>query len=220
MINKWKSLLLRKQKPRKRKRIKQVILRINGQDFLQILKQIVQNIIHSRYPYSIKSDNENYTVDMEFYNLPALYQYYCVPKIDKGAFLIANIIDWEKYNLLEGEANVFLGDTYIDKTLMDKKVSVKREKIKDFTSKQFIGNKKEETRTWETTVKNNKNQAINMIIIDQVPVSTIEEIEVDVQNTSGAKQNPETGEIKWEFEFKTNDKKEFELKYTVKNPKV
>lgn len=185
-------------------------------------------------PYTIKSDNKNYTVDMEFYDLPAFYQYYCVPKIDKDAFLIANIVDWEKYNLLEGEANVFFEDTYVGKTLMDvryasdtleislgrdKKVSVNREKIKDFTNKQFIGNKKEETRAWKTTVKNNKTQSINMIILDQVPVSTIEEIEVSVQNNSGAKQDSETGEIKWEFELKPNDKKDFELKYSVKYPK-
>ncbi len=185
-------------------------------------------------PYTIKSDNKNYTVDMEFYDLPAFYQYYCVPKVDKDAFLIANIVDWEKYNLLEGEANVFFEETYVGKTLMavryasdtlkislgrDKKVSVNREKIKDFTAKQFIGNKKEETRAWKTTVRNNKKEAINMIILDQVPVSTIEEIEVNVQNISGAKQTSETGEIKWEFELSPNDKKEFELKYSVKYPK-
>lgn len=185
-------------------------------------------------PYTVKSDNKNYTVDMQFYDLPAFYQYYCVPKIDKDAFLIANIVDWEKYNLLEGEANVFFEDTYVGKTLMDvryasdtleislgrdKKVSVNREKIKDFTNKQFIGNKKEETRAWKTTVKNNKTQSINMIILDQVPVSTIEEIEVFVQNNSGAKQDSETGEIKWEFELKPNDKKDFELRYSVKYPK-
>lgn len=186
-------------------------------------------------PYTVKSDNKNYTVDMEFYDLPAIYQYYCVPKIDKDAFLIASIIDWEKYNLLEGEANIFFENTYIGKTLIDvryttdtleislgrdKKVSVNREKNKDFTNKQFFGNKKEETRVWKTTVKNNKNQTINMIILDQVPVSTIEEIEVIVQNASGAKRNLETGEIKWEFKLKPNDNKEVELKYSVKYPKT
>jgi len=185
-------------------------------------------------PYTIKSDNKTYTVDMEIYDLPAMYQYYCVPKIDKDAFLIANIKDWEKYNLLEGEANIFFEDTYIGKTLLDvryatdtleislgrdKQVSVNREKIKDYTTKQFIGNKKEETRAWKTTVKNNKGQEINMIILDQIPVSTTEEIEVTVQNISGAKHNLETGEIKWEFLLKPGDKKEFELKYSVKYPK-
>ncbi len=185
-------------------------------------------------PYTIKSDNKNYSVDMEFYDLPAFYQYYCVPKIDRDAFLIANIVDWEKYNLLEGEANVFFEDTYVGKTLLDvryasdtleislgrdKKVSVNREKIKDYTNRQFIGNKKEETRAWKTTVKNNKSQEINMIVLDQVPVSTVEEIEVNVLNISGAKHNNETGEIKWEFKLKPADKKEFELRYSVKYPK-
>ena len=187
-----------------------------------------------RTPYTIKSDNKNYKVDMESYNLPAFFQYYCVPKIDKDAFLIANIVDWEKYNLLEGEANVFFEDTYVGKTLMDiryasdtleislgrdKNISVNREKIKDFTSKQFIGNKKEETRAWKTTVKNNKTKEINMTILDQVPVSTIEEIEVNVQDISGAKHDTETGEIKWEFKLSPGSEKKFDLKYSVKYPK-
>src|SRR5690606_429416 len=124
-----------------------------------------------------RSDNKSYTVDMESYELPASFQYYCVPKIDRDAFLIARIVDWEKYNLLEGEANVFFEDTYVGKSLLDvryasdtleismgrdKKVAVNREKLKDFTTKQFIGNKKEETRTWKTTVKNNKTRPISM----------------------------------------------------------
>ncbi len=214
-------------------------MKIRGTSSLAIPTEQVENQTTVNFeiktPYTIKSDNKNYTVDIEFYDLPAMYQYYCVPKIDKDAFLIAKIIDWEKYSLLEGEANVFFEETYIGKTLLDvryasdtleislgrdKKVSVNREKIKDFTTKQFIGNKKEETRTWKTTVKNNKNQEINMIVLDQVPVSTAEDIEVNVLNISGAKHDLETGEIKWEFTLKPSDKKELDLKYSIKYPKI
>lgn len=187
-----------------------------------------------RTPYTINSDNKNYSVDMAYYDLPAFYQYYCVPKVDKDAFLIANIVDWEKYNLLEGEANVFFEDTYVGKTLMDvrfasdtleislgrdKRVSVNRKKIMDYTDRQFIGSKKEETRAWKTTVKNNKQQAIKMIVLDQVPVSTREEIEVSIKDISGTKHNEKTGIIKWEFELEPDEKEEFELKYAVKYPK-
>lgn len=185
-------------------------------------------------PYTVKSDNKNYTVDMAVYELPAFYQYYSVPKIDKDAFLIANITDWEKYNLLEGEANVFFENTYVGKTLLDvryasdtmeislgrdKQVSVKREKTQDYTESQLLGSKKEEFRTWKTTVKNNKSQPVNMIILDQVPVSTMEEIEVIVRNISGAKHNTETGEIKWEFTLQPAGQNEFELNYSVRYPK-
>lgn len=185
-------------------------------------------------PYTVKSDNKNYSVDMTVYQLPASYQYYCIPKIDRDAFLIANIIEWEKYNLMEGEANIFFEETYVGKTLLDvrfasdtlqislgrdKNVSVTREKIKDYTTKQFIGTKKEETRAWKTTVKNNKNQMIDMIVLDQIPVSRLEEIEVDLQTSSGAKLNEENGELKWNFTLNPTDKKELELKYSVKYPK-
>jgi len=213
-------------------------MKIRGTSSLAIPTAQVENQTTVNFeiktPYTIKSDNKNYTVDIEFYDLPAIYQYYCVPKIDKDAFLIAKIVDWEKYSLLEGEANVFFEETYVGKTLLDvrrasdtleislgrdKKVSVNREKIKDFSTKQFIGNKKEETRMWKTTVKNNKNQEINMIVLDQVPVSTAEDIEVNVLNISGAKHDLETGELKWEFKLKPVDKKELDLKYSVKYPK-
>ena len=185
-------------------------------------------------PYTVKSDNKNYTIDMETYDLPATYKYYCVPKVDKDAFLIAYIVDWEKYNLLEGEANIFFEDTYVGKTLMDvrnatdtmnislgrdKSISVNRQKMKDYTTKQFLGSKKEETRAYNITVKNNKSQKIDMVLLDQIPVSTSEEIEVTAQKISGAQRNTETGEIKWEFSLEPSSKKDFELNYSVKYPK-
>ena len=153
-------------------------------------------------PYTIPSDGKNLTIDIDSYSLPADYQYFCTPKIDKDAYLIARIVDWEKYNLLEGEANVFFEDTYTGKTLLDvrymsdtltislgkdKGVSIKREIQKQFTTKQFLGSKKEETKTWLISVKNNKQQSINISFSDQIPVSTLEEIEVNPVNISNGK---------------------------------
>jgi Domain of unknown function (DUF4139)/N-terminal domain of unknown function (DUF4140) len=185
-------------------------------------------------PYTINSDNKNITVDIDHYSLNADYEYHCVPKVDKDAFLVANITDWEKYNLLEGEANIFFENTFVGKSILDvryisdtlsislgrdKNVIVKRDKIKDFTTRQFLGNKKEETRDWKISIRNNKKQAINMILFDQIPVSTLEEIEVSVDNISGASLNKDKGEIKWKFNLEQSGHKEFELKYKVKYPK-
>ncbi len=185
-------------------------------------------------PYSVYSDNKNYSVDMVVYQVPAFFQYYSVPKIEKEAYLIANITDWEKYNLLEGEANIFFEETFVGKSLLDvrfasdtlqlslgkdKNVIVNREKEKDFETRQFIGSKKEESKSWKTTVKNNKNQEINMVVFDQAPVSKLEEIEVNIQSVSGGKLNKDSGEVKWEFTLKPMEKKELDLKYSVKYPK-
>jgi len=185
-------------------------------------------------PYTINSDNKNLTVEMDKYDLPAEYEYYSAPKVDKDSFLLANIIDWEKYNLLEGEANIFFENTFVGKTILDvryvsdtlnislgrdKNVMVKRDKVQDFNKKQFFGNKKEDTRTWKIIVKNNKKQAINFVLLDQIPVSTLEEIEVIPENLSGGTLDKEKGEVKWKFTLKPADKNELELKYKVKYPK-
>jgi len=185
-------------------------------------------------PYSISSGNKSITVEVDRYNLPAEYEYYCAPKVDKDAFSIANIVNWEKYNLLEGEANIFFENTFVGKTILDilytsdtlrlslgrdKNVLINREKIKDSSKKQFLGTKKEDTRSWKLTVKNNKKQVVNFVLSDQIPVSTMEEIEVLPENLSGGILNKENGEIKWRFTLKPATKNELELKYKVKYSK-
>jgi hypothetical protein len=185
-------------------------------------------------PYTILSENKNTTVEMEHYSLPAEYEYYCVPKVNKDAFLLANISDWEQYNLLEGEANIFFENTFIGKTILDvryvsdtlnlslgrdKNISVQREKIKEYTTQKFLGSKTETTRDWKITVKNNKRQPISMLLFDQIPVSTMQEIDVIPEILSGGELDKDTGEVKWKFTLPATQKSEMELKYKVKYPK-
>ena len=186
-------------------------------------------------PYTVLSNNKKTSVDVASYDIDASYQYFAIPKLNEETYLKANITKWEQYNLLAGEAQVFFEDAYVGKTLLDirfvtdtlqislgrdKKVSVQREKMKEFTTKQFLGSKKEETLTWKTTVKNNKSKPIVITILDQVPISNMEDIKVEVLNTTNGKQNTENGEIKWEIEIPALSKKEFELKYSVEYPKI
>lgn len=184
--------------------------------------------------YSLKSDNKTQTVVMQEISTPASFHYFAIPKIDEDAFLKAYLTNWEKFNLLEGEANIFFEDTYIGKSILDvrfagdtlsislgrdKNVQIKRKKQKDFTDKQFIGNKKEETKAWSIAIKNNKNQAIHLTLLDQIPVPILDEIELQTQKLSGAKYNKETGELKWELQLTPLQSKQLEIKYSMKYPK-
>jgi hypothetical protein len=185
-------------------------------------------------PYSIASDNKNNVVAMTAYEVPASYEYYCVPKVDKDAFLLAHVTGWEEYKLLEGEANIFFEDTYIGKSVLDvrflkdtltvslgrdKGVLVSREKIKEMTSKKLLGTKKEETMAWRISVKNNKSQDIKMILYDQVPVPTLSEIELDVKETTRGRWNQENGEIRWEMELDAKANRDLVLRYSVRYPR-
>ena len=185
-------------------------------------------------PYTLLPDNKSVTVDIDTRQLDAVYEYYCVPKIDQDAFLTAYLVNWEQYNLLEGESNIFYENTFVGKTILDvrsmqdtlkislgrdKNVQVRREKVKDFTRKQLLGSKKEVTRAWQISVKNNKKQPIRLNLFDQVPVSTNSEIEVLVDELSGGIFNAENGEVKWTIQLEPFGKKEWQLRYTVRYPR-
>ena len=186
-------------------------------------------------PYSISSSNKNFSIPMKVFNISSKYQYYSFPRADQSAFLVAKVNDWEKYNLLEAEANIYFEDTFTGTTLIDtrvtqkeleislgidKNVTITRNKEKDFTTKQFIGNKKEESRIWNYSLKNNKNEPINIIVLDQIPISKSEQIKIELDNniTKGDLNN-KTGEIKWKLNLLQKEVKNLKLKYAVKHPK-
>jgi hypothetical protein len=185
-------------------------------------------------PYTVLSDNKSYSIDMIKHNLPASYKYYSVPKIEPAAYLTANLTNWEQYNLLEGEANLYFEDTFVGKTILDtraasdtlqislgrdKNISVQRKKIADYSSKKFIGTRKEELRQWQINIKNNKNERVSMEIFDQVPVATLDEINVEIEEKSKGTIDSETGEIKWEVTIDPRNTMDLTLKYLVKYPK-
>ena len=185
-------------------------------------------------PYTVKSNNQTFILDMANYELPVDYKYVSVPKIDKAAYLIADVVNWEQYNLLEGEANLFFEGTFVGKSVLDvrtasdtlqlslgrdRSIVIKREKKADFSSKKFVGTRKEERRHWEISIRNNKNQNVTLEVYDQIPVSTLDEIKVELTERSGGKFNPENGEVKWELSLTPAEQQVLQLEYLVKYPR-
>ncbi|MDR1919665.1 MAG: DUF4139 domain-containing protein, partial [Tannerellaceae bacterium] len=79
--------------------------------------------------------------------------------------------------------------------------------------------KTETTRAWKITVRNNKSQAISILLFDQIPVSTNQEIEVSAESLSDASLTTETGELKWKLTLPPSERKELNFSYKVKYPK-
>jgi uncharacterized protein (TIGR02231 family) len=187
-----------------------------------------------KIPYDIPSDNKQYTINIQDYKLPATYEYYCAPKLDREAFLLARITGWENYNLLSGEINLFFEGTYVGKSHLnvrntndtldlslgrDKGIVVTRVKIKDFTEEKTIGSNKRETRAWEITIRNNKKHALDLRIEDQLPVSMNKDIQVEPLDYSGGKYNKETGKIAWKIKMEPSAEKKLRVSYAIKYPK-
>ena len=185
-------------------------------------------------PYDILSNGKVHSVALKEIKLPASYKYYAVPKAEKEAFLLAEIADYSKYNLLPGEANIIFEGMYVGKTNInpsqtsdtlnlsmgrDKKVAVKREKVVDKSGTKFLSSKKEQTFTYDITVRNNKKENINLLLKDQYPLSTDKEIEIELLQSDNAKINTETGILTWQLELKANETKKVRISYKVRYPK-
>ena len=70
-------------------------------------------------PYDILSNGKAHSVALKEISLPATYKYYAAPRVEKEAFLLAEISDYSKYNLLPGEANIIFEGMYVGKTAIN-----------------------------------------------------------------------------------------------------
>lgn len=185
-------------------------------------------------PYDILSNGKAHSVALKDLKLPATYKYYAVPKVEKEAFLLAEISEYSKFNLLPGEANIIFEGMYVGKTMInpnqtsdtlnlsmgrDKKIAIKREKIADKSGTKFLSGYKEQTFTYDITVKNNKKEAIEMLLKDQYPISTDKEITIELLDNGKAKVNLETGILTWDIKLGAGETKKFRISYKVKYPK-
>lgn len=185
-------------------------------------------------PYDILSNGKAHSVALKEIKLPATYKYYAAPRVEKEAFLLAEINDYSKYNLLPGEANIIFEGLYVGKTNInpnqtadtlnlsmgrDKKISIKREKVVDKSGTKFLSSYKEQTFTYDLTVRNNKKEEVQMLLKDQYPLSSDKDITIEVLDDGNAKVNTETGIMTWELKLAPNETKKIRISYKVKYPK-
>ena len=174
------------------------------------------------------------TTELARHQLPATYEYRGIPKIDKESFLVADATDWQQLNLMEGEANVYFDNSFVGKSILDPNVSsdtlhfslgrdqsirVQRIKVNERSNRRFFGSSQEQTMTWRITVKNTRQEAVNITVFDQAPISRNSSIEVSIEELSGGQCDKQTGIIKWPLQLQPGEQRELILQYKVKYPK-
>jgi len=204
----------------------------------ELLTQLVYNPttveIEVTEPYSIKSNGEKMLVDLKSYLIPASYRYTAIPKLDKDAFLLAEISDWSQYNLLEGESNLYFEEGFVGRSILnpaalqdtlqismgrDRSIVMQREKVDQYSKKRSVGSNITESRGYEISLKNNKSQAVTLQVKDQIPVSVNSAIEVTRGELSGGTLDPLTGIVTWEIILPPGGQQKLSLRYEVKYPK-
>lgn len=185
-------------------------------------------------PYDIESDGQLHAVTIKDEKINATLKNYAVPKLDKDAYLLAEVADWQNLDLLPGTANIIMDNTYLGKSYIDpnstadtlnlslgrdRRVAIKRSTIKDFTSTKTNGNTTKQTFTYEITVKNNKLTTVDLLLKDQYPLSMEKDIEIKLDDDGKALVNQELGILTWKLQLKPGESKKVRFTYTVKYPK-
>lgn len=166
--------------------------------------------------------------------LGAEYAFQAVPKHSKKVYLIGKIHDWYNADLVDGVANIYMENSYVGKSQIntsqfsdtlnlsfgiDNNIIVNREKLKDFSETKFVGSNKKESISWKISIRNNKPYPINIEVLDQIPLSTSKEIQIEPGDLSGGILNETTGKVVWNLKLNPNESKELLLTYSVRYPK-
>jgi uncharacterized protein (TIGR02231 family) len=211
---------------------------VNFEDSFDYSKAVEENQLNIEFliknKRNIESDGKDNQIALDSYELSTEYVYHSVPKLNTGAFLLAKISDWSKYNLLPGKANLFFegafvgvsdinpqltADTLLISMGRDNNIIIERLPIKEFTSSMYISTNKKETYAYEIIVKNKKSIPIKIEILDQIPVSQNSEIKIELIEKGSAVYKENIGKLLWTFAIDAGQTKKDSFKYTVKYPK-
>ncbi len=188
----------------------------------------------SNKSYTILSNGDLTAIGINTFELKAQYEYLAAPIINENVFLTASFTDWEQYNLLPGEANIYFAGSYAGKTTldpytvkkemvvslgMDPNITVNRKQRKNFKSRSFTGSNRILDRTYDLEVKNNKSVSIDLKLMDRIPISQHKEIKVENLVTNDAEFEDKKGFLVWKLKLSGMEQSTKSFSFQVKYPK-
>ena len=206
---------------------------VSSSDFTTVDYSGTQIKYNISIPYSIPSQKSPIFIEIQELELKATYDYYCYPKVDKDVFLMCHFNKLNKKNLLPGSGQVYfegksIGATYLDpfsnkKTTdlslsRDVSIIVERSLETKLSSESKVDDNIKIEKSYIITLKNNKNKIVNLVLIDQIPVSTKKSIDVQLSESSEANYSKNNGKLVWNLELKPDDIIIKKFSFTVKHP--
>ena len=168
-----------------------------------------------------------------------------IPRHQQKVYLQAEITNNTPYTLLPGRMSIFFGTDYVGTTGIsnvaptqkfkvnfgaDGNILVKRDRVSKYEEDIGWGGKKRRiTYEYKITLQNFKSSEVVVRVIDQMPVSTHENIVVKLVETNfptvskepEATQNKKKGRLEWHAQLAPDPKRKNEItyKYYIEYPK-
>jgi uncharacterized protein (TIGR02231 family) len=207
---------------------------MEANQFTQVVRQLVSAQFDIDLPYNITSNGQKHMVLVQNSELETNFKYYSVPKIDQSVYLVAEMLKVDELQLIPSKANIFfdgsyVGETYIDPTTMndtlylslgkDPSIQIKRRLLSAKCKEKTIGDKIEKTLAYMIEVKNLKSRSIELVIQDQVPITTNHDITIEKINIGKGKRNERSGRIEWNLTLKSKESKTIDFEFRIKYDK-
>ncbi|MBD7972673.1 DUF4139 domain-containing protein [Escherichia whittamii] len=195
-----------------------------------------QNIRYAlSLPWQIDSDNTARTVVIKEESINGEYRFFAIPKISNAAWLQVQIKDWEQLNLIPGESQIFFGNNrtglgYLQppedgksldiqlnrdpKLIIQRKAALKKENALSIFNDSAIRN-----FSYTLNVKNSYGEAVDITLLDQIPVSANSDITVEKMQYGQAQFDAKTGELSWTLKLSGKENVSLPFSYSVKYPK-
>jgi len=202
-----------------------------GDEKTQNLNTVVFKIAKN---YSIPSLNDVSIIEIDRFEIPATFEYYVAPILNENVYLTAKIKDWEQYDLLAGEANIYAEGSYAGKTFIDPfqtkeelvislgadpNIIVERKQTNSLKDKSLLGSTRIINKNYEITIRNNKTMAIDLQVFDRIPISQNKEIKVEDVKYSEGDFDKEKSIIAWKLKVEPKQVVKKQISYVVKYPK-
>lgn len=188
---------------------------------------------------SINSDNQQHKLTILINDFPVEYSYSTVPKLSLYAYLKGKAKNTSDFPLLPGPTNIYVDNSYISSSTMelvapdeefwtslgiDETMKVEYKFVKRFHSMDGVFNKQNRyTYEYIIIVTNNKKTDEDIVIHDQLPISTNEKIKITLispaykENDKNLKKD-EHSFLKWAYRIKSGEKIEIPFKFIVEYP--
>lgn len=147
----------------------------------------------------------------------------------EAAWLTARVVNEADFPLMAGAVSSYLGTAYVGEGHVpltppgeqidlsfgvDDRVGVKRVRLEQKAGDKPLTNKERIRYGWKTTVKNHTGRAIDLRVIEQVPVSREAAFEVTTTTTPPT-AIPSTGVFEWTTKLASGQSQDFVLEYEV-----
>lgn len=210
----------------------------NGVILITTRKGAGSNLYNALQDYTASADEKN-TIpadgtkhEAQLFNkeVKANYSFYTAPRENPNVFMLADIPSQKDYDLLEGKVKVYMGNNYIGESYwrpiaifdtlkfsvgVEKDVAVDRELTTTKKTQMELFNKNKVRRDWKIVVKNNKPISIDLVVEDQIPVSTNDICKVELIDKGGANLDKERGLLKWNLKLAPGERKELHFTFEI-----